>query len=118
MPKPANPGEVERVFNAAKDAVASRVALAYLNSLAGRYGRVRELKIDSRSKKVVVIAELLGESETVTLRIDSYRILEEGQLRFIEVTACSCSREWLQNLLLDHVRDQKLKLPAWAAGAL
>lgn len=106
------------VFTAAKDAVASQAARSYVNGLIKRYGEVRELKIDSRAKTVAVVCELKGESEPVKIHVGAYRIVAEGELRFVEITACSCSKEWLQNLLEDHVRDRRLKLPAWAAAAL
>lgn len=111
-------GRDKRVFTAAKDAVASQAARTYLNGLVARYGHVRELKIDSRAKAVAAVCELLGEAEPVVVRVESYRIVAEGDLRFVEITECSCSRPWLQNLLHDHVRGRRLKLPAWAAAAL
>ncbi len=107
-----------RVFTAAKDAIASQAARSYVNGLIKRYGEVRELKIDSRAKTVALVCELKGEVEPVTVHVEAYRIVAEGELRFAEITACSCSRVWLQNLLHDHVRDRRLKLPSWAAAAL
>ncbi|MFA6960249.1 MAG: hypothetical protein WC205_05830 [Opitutaceae bacterium] len=106
------------MFTAAKDAVASQVARSYVNGLIKRYGEVRELKIDSRSKTVVVVCELKGEAEPVTVHVEAYRIVAEGEERFVEIAACSCSRPWMHNLLQDHVRDRRLKLPVWAAAAL
>ena len=115
MPAPGRDG---LVFTATKDAVASKVARTYVNGMIARYGHVRELKIDSRAKTVALVCELKGETEPVTVHVEAYRIVAEGELRFIEITACSCTRVWLQNLLHDHVRDRRLKLPAWAAAAL
>lgn len=106
------------MFTAAKDAVASQAARSYVNGLIARYGHVRELKIDSRAKTVALVCELKGEADPVTVHVEAYRIVVEGDLRFVEITACSCSRVWLQNLLHDHVRDRRLKLPGWAAAAL
>jgi hypothetical protein len=106
------------MFTAAKDAVSSQAARSYVNGLIKRYGEVKELKIDSRAKTVRVVCGLIGEAEPVTVHVEAYRIVAEGELRFVEITACSCSRAWLQNLLEDHVRGRRLKLPAWAAAAL
>jgi hypothetical protein len=106
------------VFTAAKDAVASQAARTYVNGLIKRYGEVRELKIDSRAKTVSLVCELKGEAEPVAIRVDAYRIVAEGELRFVEITACTCSRVWLQHLLEDQVCNRRLKLPSWAAAAL
>jgi hypothetical protein len=106
------------VFTAAKDAVASHAARSYVNGLIKRYGEVRELKIDSRAKTVALVCELKGEAEPVRVNVEAYRIVAEGELKCVEITACSCSRVWLQNLLEDQVCGRRLKLPSWAAAAL
>jgi hypothetical protein len=106
------------VFTAAKDALASQAARSYVNGLIKRYGEVKELKIDSRAKTVALVCELIGETEPVTMNVKAYRIVAEGELRFVEIMACECSRVWLQNLLEDQVCGRRLKLPAWAAAAL
>lgn len=106
------------MFAAAKDAIASQAARTYLNGQIARYGHVRELRIDSRAKTVAAVCELQGEAEQVVVRIDGYRLETEGEQRFVLVTACSCSRPWLENLLVDHVRGRRFKLPAWAAAML
>ena len=40
------------MFNAAKDAIASRAALSFINERIRRYGKVERLKIDSGRKQV------------------------------------------------------------------
>ncbi|MFA6287944.1 MAG: hypothetical protein WC661_11225 [Opitutaceae bacterium] len=106
------------MFTAAKDALSSHAARNYVNGLIKRYGEVSELKIDSRNKSVDIVCALTGENEPVTVRIDSYRIDSEGPKRFVEITAFTCSRPWLHNLLEDHARGRRLELPSWAAAAL
>jgi hypothetical protein len=106
------------MFTAAKDAIASQAARSYVNGLIKRYGEVKDLKIDSRAKTVAVVCELLGEAEPVVVGIDGYRVENEAGNHFLEITACSCSREWLQNLIEDRVRGQRFPLPSWAAAAL
>lgn len=106
------------MFTAAKDALASHAARNYANGLIKRYGEVKELKIDSLKKSVEVICLLTGENEPVKVIIENYRIESEGTRRFVEVTALTCSRPWLHNLLEDHARGRRLELPSWAAAAL
>ena len=106
------------MFTAAKDAVASQVARTYVNGLIARYGQVRELKIDSRAKTVAVVCELIGESEPVSVQVESYRVVSQAGQCFVEIVTCSCSRPWLHNLLMDHACGRRLALPAWAAKVL
>jgi hypothetical protein len=106
------------MFTAAKDAVASQAARTYVNGLIARYGQVRELKIDSRAKTLTVVCELLGESEPVSVLVESYRITSDGGQHFVELVTCRSSRTWLQNLLADHACGRRLVLPGWAAKVL
>ena len=106
------------MFTAAKDAVASQAARTFVNGKIARYGQVRELKIDSRAKTLVVVCELIGEIEPVSVRVESYRLLTDNGLHFVEILTCSCSRPWLQNLLADHACGRRLELPAWAVKLL
>ena len=106
------------MFTAAKDALSSHAARNYVNGLIKRYGEVSELKIDSRKKSVEIVCVLIGESEPVAVRIESYRVDSDGTKSFVEITALTCSRPWLNNLLEDHARGRRLELPSWAAAAL
>jgi hypothetical protein len=106
------------MFNAAKDLLTSKAARTYVNNLISRYGRVEELSIDSRNRKLLVVAQLDGESDSVTLNIDSYQIHSEGTKRFVEVESCRCSRRWLQTLMNDKFVGRRFELPPWAAAAL
>jgi hypothetical protein len=106
------------MFNAAKDLLTSKAARTYANNLIARYGRVEELNIDSRNRKLRLVALLEGEADAVTLDVDSYQIHNEGAKRFIEIESCRCSRKWLQTLLSDKVVGRRFELPPWAAAAL
>jgi hypothetical protein len=106
------------MFIAAKDALASQAARTFVNGQIARYGHVKELKIDSRSKSVAVVFELIGENEPVSVRVERYLIVSENGQLFMEIESCTCSRPWLQNLLADYACGRRLALPAWAAKVL
>jgi hypothetical protein len=106
------------MFNAAKDALASRAALAWANTLIARYGRVQNLAIDSQRKTVEVSCLLNGESTPITIRINSYVVEAERDKKFIRATGFTCSRPWLQSLLTDFGHRKRIELPPWAAAAL
>jgi hypothetical protein len=106
------------MFNAAKDALTGRAVQTYANNLLSRYAKIRDLKINSGQKTMVLTCELHGETEPVTINVDRYELREENGQRFVEITACRGSREWINNVLADFVRGKKVPLPAWAAAAL
>lgn len=106
------------MFNAAKDALASRAAQTYLNERLSRYGKVEKLKIDSAGKRMEVICLLDGEPTPITVRVEHYAVESEGAKRFLRVSNCTCSRPWLQNLLNDFATGRRVELPSWAAAAL
>lgn len=106
------------MFNAAKDALASRAAQTWANNLIARYGKVQDLKIDSRRKSLEVSCQLVGEASPITVRIEDYVVETEGDKKFIRATGFSCTRPWLQNVLTDYGPRQRIELPPWAAAAL
>ena len=106
------------MFTAAKDALASRSAQAWANSLLARYGKVQDLKIDSRGKTLEVSCLLEGEPTPITIKIENYTIETEGDQTFIRATRFTCTRPWLQNVLRDFGPKQRIELPFWAAAAL
>ncbi|HEU5077691.1 MAG TPA: hypothetical protein VFT72_00665 [Opitutaceae bacterium] len=106
------------MINAAKDILTSKAARVYVNNLIARYGKVDELTIDSRNRRVRLVCSLDGESVPISIDVDGYRIQNEGAKRFVVVESCRCSRRWVESLLIDHVRGKKFELPPWAAAAL
>jgi hypothetical protein len=106
------------MFTAAKDALASRAAIVWANTLLARYGTVQDLKIDSRRKTVEVSCLLDGELAPITIRIGNYVVETEHDKRFIRATEFSCTRPWLQRFLTDFGHRHRIELPPWAAAAL
>jgi hypothetical protein len=106
------------MFESLKDTISAKAALPYLNDRIARYGRLKDLKIDSRNITIEAACLLHGEAGPISIRIGQYTIEKRGEKRFIRVSDCSCTRPWLQSLLEDFVQGQSFELPAWAAAAL
>ncbi len=106
------------MFQAAKDAVTSKAAQAYLNKTFARYGEVERVKLDSRERTLEIVLHLHGESEPITASVGRYTIHEVGEKKYVEVADCTCSREWLQNLIEDFAHKRRIELPPWAVAAL
>lgn len=106
------------MFNAAKDALTSQAALLSANKLIARYGKVQALRIDSRAHTLAVTCQLEGETSPIEVRVENYVLETEGKSTFLRATGFTCSRSWLQNVLMDHARNRRFELPPWAAGIL
>lgn len=106
------------MFQAAKDALASKGAQSYLNGLIRRYGEIERMKIDSRARTMEATCHLQGETTPVTVRVGRYTIHETAGKKYLEVADCTCSRVWIQNLLCDMTKGRRVELPGWAASAL
>jgi len=106
------------MFHAAKDALASRAAIVWANKWVARYGTVQDLKIDSRRKTVEVSCLLDGELTPIIIRIEHYVVETEREKNFIRATGFSCTRPWLQKILMDFGCRHRIELPSWAAAAL
>jgi len=114
----ASPSALHIMFKAAKDALSSKAAQTWANSLIARYGKVQELKIDSRLKTIEVSCLLEGEPTPITIKIANYVVETEGDKKYIRAKTFSCTRPWLQNFLSDFGPKQRIELPAWTSAIL
>jgi hypothetical protein len=103
------------MFTAAKDAIASRGAQTYLNSLIARYGEVRDLRIDSVNKTLEASCLLRGETTPIHLSAD-YLVETVSGINYASLKHCRCNKPWLENLLTDYGRERRIELPAWASA--
>jgi hypothetical protein len=106
------------MFAAAKDRLAGEAARAYLNGRMRRYGRIEQLRLDSRERRIALDVRLEGEAEPISVEVLSYRLeASEGPPR-VTVLAVKSSRPWIELALAEHVVGRAFPLPAWAAAAL
>ena len=106
------------MFRAAKDAFTGAAARKLLSARIARYGKVAELRIDSRRKTVEVVCDLIGEAESITVRVGRYDVEESEGKTYVRPIECSCSRPWITHLLEDFIEGQRFEVPHWARAAL
>lgn len=106
------------MFNAAKDALAGQAFRVWANHRIARYGKVQNVKFDSRRKSMEVSCLLHGEAAPIAIAIENYVVETEQGKTFLRATAYRCSRPWLQNLLTDFGHRQRIEVPAWVAVVL
>ena len=81
-------------------------------------GEMTELSIDTKTKRVRVRLELLGEKEPIDVEILRYTLKEKGETTYITIEEATSSREWLTIALREFVVGQDLALPAKAGVVL
>jgi hypothetical protein len=107
----------DAVIRAAKDIISSKAAKAWLNNFIARYGEVRELKIDSKRKRIDLTCILNGETDPVRVTIIKYEVENDGEKTFFKVIDSSATRPWLQSVMRDHLHGRRFELPKWASTA-
>lgn len=103
----------------AKDRLVENVAPAILNGSALKpYGRIVQLKLNSREKRMEASLELKGEAEPVRVQVDHYELIwEEGRL-LLSIQAISTNKEWLTNLALHFLKEKRILVPPDVAKVL
>jgi hypothetical protein len=81
-------------------------------------GEMTELWIDTKTKRVRVRLELLGENDPVEVEISRYTLKEKGETTYITIEEATSSREWLTVALREFVVGQDLAIPAKAGAVL
>ena len=81
-------------------------------------GEMTELSIDTKTKRIRVRLELLGEKEPVEVEILRYTLKEKGETTYITIEEATSSREWLTAALREFVVGQDLPIPPKAGAVL
>ena len=77
-----------------------------------------ELSIDTKTKKVCLRLELLGEKEPIDVEVLRYSLKEKAETTHITIEEVNSSREWLTVALREFVVGQDFPIPAKAAVVL
>jgi hypothetical protein len=103
----------------ARDRVAERTALSYLNGTwLAPYGRATNLRLDSGTKTISIEVALKGEASPVQIEITDYEITKDGERYFAMVKGIRTSREWLTALAENHLLNRRFELPSQAGSVL
>jgi len=101
-----------------KDATLAFTARLAINKKLRSIGKMTELSIDTKEKRVRVRLELLGEKEALDVEILRYSLKEKGETTYITIEEVSSSRAWLTLALREFFVGQDLPIPAKASAIL
>jgi hypothetical protein len=106
------------VLHRSKDATLAFTVRRATNAKLRSIGEMTELSIDTKTKRVRVRLELLGETEPIDIEILRYSLKEKGETTYITIEEATSSREWLTAALSEFVVGQDLAIPAKAGAVL
>lgn len=96
-----------------KDRLISERIKQELDIQLARYGRVLDVKLNTREQSVELSMSLKGEPNPITVKIGKYSLIKEsGQLWLtVDSRTIEASREWLTLVLQDQAGRQRLPIP-------
>src|SRR5687768_1826635 len=106
------------MFSAAKDMLTSKAAKTYVNDLIKTYGRVDELSVDSKRRRIDMRCQLTGEISPIGVTIEKYQLEQRDGKTYLEVLDSSATRPWMQAAMRVHLHGRKFPVPSWVASAL
>lgn len=106
------------VVHRSKDATLAFAVRLATNTKLRSIGEMTELSIDTKTKRVRVRLELVGEKEPIEVEILRYTLKERDETTYITIEEATSSREWLTVALREFVVGQDLAIPAKAGVVL
>ena len=98
-----------------KQGLAMWVARMWINNQYRRYGRMIQFKVDPSRKTIEAEILLAGETEPITIQVESYNYARQGEAGVFTVNQVTVSREWMSLLANELLVDKPLVVPASAA---
>ena len=87
------------VFRDVKNSAISFLAEKFINNIIKEYGKMVNLKIDSKNKNIELEVLLKGEKENIFINVEKYEIVSKDGSIFIKFKNVSASREWIEVLI-------------------
>jgi hypothetical protein len=91
------------------------LAKQYLNSKFGRFGRMLDLKVDSKEKTIRAEVLLKGEKEPIEIRIGHYEVRTEGSSG-LALSSIKTSRPWIDEVIA--LKGPEIFIPIEKVGML
>jgi len=93
-----------------KDFTISKLLEIGINYKLKGIGKMLNLNIDSKSKKINLEVMLKGEKESLKITINSFEVLEENGKFFITFENIDTSREWINVVSENFLKNRKFEV--------
>jgi hypothetical protein len=105
-------GMLKYIAQQGKDKAISLALEKLAQRYAERFGKVMNLKIDSKSREIRLEILLKGETEPVEIHVKHYEIISEEGRHFILAHDIDVSRQWMKALADEYIRAKPFEVPA------
>jgi len=82
-----------------KNSAISELAKKFVNNFIRDYGKMVNLKIDSKNKNIELEVLLKGEKENIIVKIEEYKVDSDNGENVIKFKNITASREWVEVLI-------------------
>jgi hypothetical protein len=106
------------VFTNIKDKISSAAGSSILKKKIERYGKMIDLKIDSEKKNIFIQLSLKGETEPLEIMVNEYHLEKQGNDEYIIIEDVTISKEWMNLLASDLLKQKEFRLPGGIVTAL
>lgn len=83
-----------------------------------KFGNMTSLQINSKIKTIQLDLELKGETSPIKISISRYELTEEGGKTYLCVGEIETSREWINVLLANYLKERRFEVPSAVKIAL
>ncbi len=95
-----------------KDTILSHTIKVVVNKKFKEYGEMLKFNLNSNDKSIDLEVLLAGEKEPLVISIDKYEVIKDGKKSYIKIHHIKTSREWLNRLALQYVKDKRFEVPS------
>jgi len=99
------------ILTKAKDWMLQEAAKIWINNEYRRFGTMTKLEIDSQKRTIHVELDLKGETAPIKVDVGRYTLVEENGKTYLEMAEVSTSREWINLLLEEFVKQPRFAVP-------
>ncbi|ADV46569.1 hypothetical protein [Nitratifractor salsuginis] len=101
-----------------KDSTLSQGLTLLINSRIKSYGKVLNLKVDSKQKNIELEILLKGEKEPIQVTVNEYEVIEEKGHWYLLAQEIVTSREWINIVAENFLKGQRFEIPEQYAKML
>jgi len=83
----------------------------FLSNILSDYGKFDYLDIDTEKKSIVLDFLPIGESESISINLSKYELIQESGKYYFVIKNISCSKLWIDKVLKNILIDKKLEIP-------
>ena len=107
---------MKHLLRKGKESFLETAAKAFFQSQFSRYGQLKELELDTTSKKVRVVLMPAGEHKLIEIKMADYQIVREKGGTYFVPGKVELDRPWLQALYDDFGAGQRFPVPSSIAS--